>query len=326
MGTNVATLDNILIVQQPLCRSVFSRLFQAVNICNGEIIPSINCHSWRCPIHRAQWGKKWGAIIQRQLDYTPCDLLLNLTTSEAGFTAKEVALALQVFIRAFRHAYGNTEYVKVTEAARKDHSQVHFHLLIISPLLRDIIPPKPENWPKKLSWPEPLFEQIKELWCNALRYAAPTRKPTTVVWCQPPVGTGSYAARYAIGYITGRPGKDEEPDETWKGRKLTYSRRFFHKPASHIWSELLTEWFGPPEVSRYFWQPKDLLDFDKLKPGDEEAFRKIINMPIMKARYQEAIFYARNGHFPTDVTAPSKDYRLIESVAENGQYQMELKR
>jgi hypothetical protein len=313
---------------------VFSRLFEAVAI-ETKDRREINCKSWRCPRHRHLWGRKWGAILGEQLTETPCDLLLNLTTAESATTKDEIEVALRYFMRKFRKLFGPTEYIKVTEASQKDHSRVHFHLLLVNPALRTLIPPMPDNWPGKLSWPGPLFETLKALWEAALLFAAPARRPTTVIWCQPPKN-GAKAANYAIGYITGK-NKNEEPDETWKGRKLTYSRGFFTRKTQQIWATLLERWFGPRQELTYFWQPKCDLSLESLFKIRTKTTRKRVTplqplslshipidqlsqymvsmqvttqytdadqrgifakMPIMVERYKAARFYDQEGHLP----------------------------
>lgn len=314
-------LDNIRIVEpgEFSCRSRFSRLFNATNITTGEKA-DINCKSWRCAKHREKWGRKWGAIISEQLATTPVTLLVNLTTAE--FTGHEIIeKAMRRFIKVWRAIYGATEYIRVTEM-NQAHTQCHYHCLFVMPGLE--IEPIPEKWPKKDSWPASIWHDICEIWGEALAMYAPLLNATTVAWCQPPkTGQGQGAAYYAIGYITGK-NKNEEPDETYQGRKLTYSNGFFSQPAQEIYRQLLLRWFGPPEETRYFWQPKPGIDFAKLPPerstyyfdedhyekvilgvSDQTFFDHIINLPIMRQRYQEALFYRDNGRWPTNPTPAS---------------------
>jgi hypothetical protein len=313
------------------CRSGFSRLFDSVNILTGER-SEINCKSWRCPRHRVKWGRKWGSIINWQLEKTPCNLLVNLTTAEmVDHTVIEAAM--RYFMRRWRCRFGRTEYVKCCEYnCRK--TQPHFHLLLICPRL--LVADMPADWPPDKSWPEPVWELICEMWGKALEFASPGSKYTEVTWCQPPkVDKGKASAFYAIGYITGK-NKDEEPDSTWHGRKLTYSKGFFQQTTAEIWRQLLEKWFGPPEPARFFWVPKADLDFSKLlqdeysfiipamalpgpleKKGDEKLFELLRHIPIMAQRFREAIFYRRNQAFPVEPTRFSQT--VVYEVTLEGQ-------
>jgi hypothetical protein len=272
-STARASLDTIRIAEQsPICRSGFCRNFQSFDVESGELL-ELNCKSWRCERCRVKWGKRWGCIIGEQLKATPCNLLLNLTTSSM-ISNLQACEALRFFMRSFRSRYGKTEYVKVVEY-NKNHTQPHFHLLLINPTLA--LGDMPLNYPKKLSFPTNLFEELKILWEKALRKAAPKLPPTTVVWCQPP-RDGAAAANYAIGYITGKADKNEEPDSTWLGRKLSYSRDFFSIPTYVIWEKLLYKWFGERE-------DKALI----LIPIDIEAIFNPINYNNLPKKIQEGI-------------------------------------
>jgi len=306
-GPARASLDNKRIVEhstpEALCRSEFSRYFEAVNIYTGAIY-DINCRSHRCPKHRLAWGKKWGSTIGAQLEVTPATLLVNLTTAEQT-TWQEIEKALRAYIRRFRNKYGETEYVKVVEM-NKGHTQPHFHLIFVCKELK--IPPKtpeflareaaeklkPKKDQKSLSWPEDVWQFSCEAWEKSLKSACPGKRPATVTWCQPPDGAGSKAANYAVGYITGKRAdeKGEELDESWSGRKLTYSKGFFTTRPADIWQALLKRWFGEPEPTRFFWQAKEDYCLENGFPT------RYANMPIMKQRYFEAKFYAEHGYLP----------------------------
>lgn len=256
----VPPLDEIRIVQRtmsssPECRSNFSRTFESISLTTGKRF-DINCRSHRCPKHRDKWASRWGAIISEQIKIEPVSLLVNLTTPQ-WVKPKEIRLALQFFIRRVRERYGKTRYLKIVEE-NKLHTLPHFHFLFIFEEIS--IPPMPQWFiqqqkkeKKKLSWPEPLFYEIRDLWTEALCYAKPnvyfsTKSKTGIVWCQPPQGRGERAAQYALGYITGQnqraKGKGEDVSENWQGRKITFSNNFFDKKTSEIWADLLKKWFG----------------------------------------------------------------------------------
>lgn len=315
--TASGSLDLIRLVETPastaLCRSKFSRIFQAVDILSGTIT-DINCKSWRCPRHKEKWYKKWGTIIKSQLEYTPCTLLLNLTTSEF-VDWQVIEKALRRFMLKWRQFAGPTEYVKVVEYNRKQ-TQPHFHLLLYSPKMK--IPPMPPDYPKDRSWPDHIFRVAQFIWLNALRYAAPFAKDTTVVWCQPPK-SGAAAAQYAVGYITQKGKQDEEPNETWRGRRITFSKNFFWNTPRILWAEKLREWFGPPTETYYFWQPKE-----HIPDADLPALQMFANMPIMVQRYKEAVYYQRNGKLPFPVPDSHRRPALGEYMLPSGQTSLEI--
>jgi hypothetical protein len=310
-------LDNIRLVDSGvLCRSKFARLFNSVSVKTGEC-NEINCKSWRCVKHRKKWGYKWHHILSEHLKDVEITLLVNLTTAE--FVDNEIIFkAMRRFFWAFRQHFGPTEYLRVTEY-NKNHTQPHFHLLLVCPDLK--FPPMPETFRKggkneKLSYPENVYRWIEQTWGDCLEYFAPDKKRTSVVWCQPP-GNSVASARYAVNYITGKNAKDknEEPDSTWLGRKLCYSKKFFNKPASKIWIEYLAATFGPPDPDdRFYWTPAD-------GPRIEgESPLEFAHMKIMKQRYFEAKYYRDNGYWPVDpASSPAELESLWFDVLETGQ-------
>lgn len=239
MSRNDPPLDiKRLVERDMLCRSPFCKSFRKMDLSTGNIY-QLSCRSWRCERCRDGWRRKWSYLVKEALSVREKDslLLLNLTTS-AMISFEDLECALRWFVRQFRAYMGHFEYVKVVEYNKK-HTQPHFHLILTFDEFK--VPPMPENWNKKLAYPNWLFELVKGLWCKAIYKFRPDLKPTTVVWCQPPAGNGAAAAYYAIGYITGGNGhsKDEEPDATWRGRKLTYSRRFFPFKTEEKWQAFL---------------------------------------------------------------------------------------
>lgn len=259
----VPPLDEIRIVEQsstvsssvPKCRSNFSRTFETISLKTGKHF-DINCRSHRCEKHRDKWASRWGAIISEQIQTTPVSLLINLTTPQ-WIRPAEINEALRFFIKRVRQRYGVTRYLKVVEENKK-HTLPHFHFLFIFEEIE--IPPMPQwfiekqkKLDKKLSWPEPLFYEIRDMWTEAICFAKPnvyfaTKSKTGIVWCQPPGGKGERAAQYALGYITGQNqrarGKNEDVTDKWRGRKITFSKNFFDEKTSIIWANLLKKWFG----------------------------------------------------------------------------------
>jgi len=310
-------LDYIRLVDSGvLCRAKFARLFNSLSIKTGEC-NEINCKSWRCVKHRRKWGYKWHHILEERLKEVEITLLVNLTTAE--FVDHIVVhKALRRFFWLWRQEFGPTEYLRVTEYNKK-HTQPHFHLLLVAPEL--VVPPMPEDFrkdpeKKKLSWPVDVFRWIEKTWGDCLEYFAPDKNRTLVVWCQPP-GNSTASAKYAINYVTGKNAKEknEEPDQTWQGRKLCYSKKFFEKPASQIWVDYLTATFGAPDPDdRYFWLPND----DQRLTGEDPS--QFSNMEIVKRRYFEARYYREFGEFPPDQGAARLDEIFIDPL-DDGQYQ-----
>lgn len=309
-----AALDGIRIVERDcLCRSEFSRLFAAVSIKTQKRF-DINCRSWRCPKHRERWGRKWGLTIGEQLKTRPVTLLVNLTTKEM-IGNQEIVEAIRFFFRRFRDFYGATQYIKVVEYNKK-HTQPHFHLLLSCDDLK--IPPMPAKFKtkegKKLSWPYDVFSVIKDFWTEALCYAAPGAGLTTVVWCQPPVNQAA-SANYALGYITGKSTKDEEPNSTWKGRKLSYSRKFFDRSTAEIWADILREMFPDRDETDVFcWELKP--PGDQL-PGDDPA--KFASVEIMNKRWAMNHYFLTYGEMPSWDNPPIELPEFIYDIGEFGQ-------
>jgi hypothetical protein len=247
-------------------------------------------------------------------------LLVNLTTSEM-YTHDEIHRALRRFMWRFRQAWGPTEYLRVTEYNKK-HTQPHFHFLFYCPDVK--FPPMPAKFREKdfknLSYPENVYTWIMQEWGDALDYIAPGKNRTSVVWCQPP-GDSVAAGKYAVNYVTGKnknPGKDknEEPDATWRGRKLCYSKKFFDKPASQIYLEFLIAKYGEPDpTDRFFWLPNDS---ERLQGETPEMFATV---PIMRKRFFEAKFYRENGYFPDEIYVPDNLAEIWYEALETGQYQ-----
>ncbi len=296
------------------CRSKFSRCMEAISMITGDRY-DINCKSHRCEKHKSKWAKKWSCIIGEQLEKTPCTLLVNLTTAEFVGN-KEIELALQVFIRKFRGHYGLTEYVKVVEM-NKRHTQPHFHLLFVCDDLK--IPAMPPNWNKTLSWPPKVFDMVKYFWSEALAYAAPRARKTSVVWLQP-ARSGAAAATYAVNYITGgKPNKNEDLDEQWRGRKITFSKGFFYKRAAEIYADLLEKWFGPAQMNRFYWLASDSKTIENSLPTDDVT--QFLKMPIVRQRQFEANWLHQTGEmiWQRPPAAATADPDLNLEISDDGQ-------
>lgn len=315
LARQVALDTQRLVATGVLCRSKFARLFNSVSIKTGTVC-EINCKSWRCKKHRPMWGYKWHRIISERLKEYNITLLVNLTTAE--FVDNIVIhRALKRFMERFREHFGPTEYIRVTEY-NKNHTQPHFHMLVHCPNLK--FPPMPEKfreeqW-KKLSYPDNVFHWIQSTWAECLEYFAPGLHRTTVVWCQPPASDVA-SAKYAVNYITGKNSKDkdEEPDDTWGGRKLCYSKKFFDKPAMQIWKDYLIRKFGKPDPDdKFFWQPNELERISGESPLDFQF------MAVMKERFALAVYYKLHGKWPDQGEQFEVEYSdLFFDVLESGQ-------
>ena len=229
-------------MSEPKCRSKYGKYLEAFDPKDGKSY-ELNCGSWRCPKCRIKWSKKWSNVIGQQCSRAlPGQLLLvNLTTSEM-VDNKAIELALQFFFRKMRNQYGTLEYIKMVEYNRRQ-TQPHFHLIVRFEELE--IPPAPARLAKNESFPVNIYNAIQDFWSEALCYSSPETKLTDVVWCQPPAGDGKAAAAYAVGYIAGRDGKEYElPNATWRGRRVTFSKKFFYTKVGVIWAMVLESWFG----------------------------------------------------------------------------------
>lgn len=219
------------------CIKLFPRVFKSINAATGQTF-ELSCGSWRCEKHYPLWAKKWGIVVSRALDkFNPRKiLLLNLTTAEMTDN-KAAKAALREFVRVSRETIDNFQYVKVVEY-NVAHTQPHFHLILAFDTL--IIPELPVGYSKKLSYPGNLFDRFQEIWRIAMAKYSGNQKQTTVIWLQPP-GNQAAAANYAVKYAVGKPEKNEQPDYTWQGRKLSYSKYFLFTTAKHIYEQFLDE-------------------------------------------------------------------------------------
>jgi len=311
MSNPAIALDNKLIVADR-CISAFSRTFKTVDFKTGEAFP-INCHSWRCPVHSKAHGKRCAVTIADDLEKTSGYqlLLVNLTTAEMT-DFNELKNALKGFMERFRNKYGRAEYIKFVEGNRRQ-TQPHFHLIF--KLFEHKFQLPADKWykkkrNKKRSWPGDMFRFIMRAWHDAMKAAAPDKKPPTVVWCQPPRGDPAAAANYAVGYVSGSRAKkiEEEPGEWWTGRRFSYSKRWFYKPMREIWKDKLCEWFGQREDTRFFWQPIELESdvyhhIDRLT-GEvkrvilDDMFQwHMLEHPKVKARRAEYQYFQDTGEF-----------------------------
>lgn len=306
-------LDQLRIVEQRPdipCKSEYVRYFSSLELTSGQKF-GLNCRSWRCERCRAAWGRKWSEIIVEQLLYTEPTLLVNLTTAEM-IDHEILQNALRRFIKAWRRAFGSTEYVKVVEY-NKRHTQPHFHLIFIC---KDYVPERLPDWWYKLSqnqqraysWPEDTWDFISGMWREALNFYAPDLKPTIITWCQPPQNNQA-CARYAIGHITGknRTDKNEEPDSSWKGRKLTYSENFFTSPTGKIWARILERWF--PD------RPKDPVF--GLLVNTEECEKNGIPLHLLTPQVKQKLslvdYWGKFGHLPPGLLPPP--FEIVENDA-----------
>lgn len=302
-------LDKFRIVEQrkerAVCQSEYCRYFSSVELKSGQKFTP-NCKSWRCPKCREPWGRKWSSVISEQLTFTPATLLVNLTTAEM-VDNETTAQALRRFIKSWRRSFGPTEYIKVVEY-NKNHTQPHFHLILCCSEYKPEEMPK--NFPKDLSWPEDTFDFIAGMWREALEFYAPELKPTTVVWCQPPK-SGPAATSYAVGYVTGKSLKNEEPDSTWQGRKITNSKNFFWEPTARIWQKILARWFPDRDPNPIF----------GLEINEEESRFAGIPHHLMTKEVKAKLILTR---YYRDFGRPPPDYTEVEFNFDEPQFSFSL--
>jgi len=204
-----------------LCKSVFAN---AHWLTDGVNRWELNCKSWRCPIHRAAWRHKWIVVVNRNLQHLPVNKLINLTTAEFC-PPSQLALAKQLFCRQMEFYSQGFDYFSVLEYNQKK-TQPHMHMLCRV----------------GCSIPDALLSQV---WASATVTAG--MKKAYIVWQDRPQSQED-SLRYVLKYSFAEDKNQDVPD-SWKGRKITYSNGFFHKPVKEIWQDYIND-LHPENVSR----------------------------------------------------------------------------
>jgi hypothetical protein len=235
------------VAEETYCRSRFATAHYLLNKDTGETL-DINCKSWRCPIHAAQWAAKWFAVLSVQISRSPVDRLLCLTTAPPAASPAQLCRARQLFFRSLRRLDAGCEYfatLEFTSASRLPH----MHILLYSDYFAQAM--------------------ISDAWRSATEQAG--MSPAHIVYIERPRSQDD-SARYAIKHnIYTDHAKEQEIPDNWHGRKIGYSRHFFAKPVAEIWRDIITERHGPlPEEQLWELKSYPTRKFLSLKKGDLE--------------------------------------------------------
>jgi hypothetical protein len=206
-------------LEEEVCISRYARTHVLFNTRTREVVP-MNCKSWRCPKHRSSWKHRWTVIVSRETAINPVNKLCTLTCASQA-TPEQLVMARQLFFRAIRKEYGSFEYFSVLEFTSKTRLP-HLHMLA-----------------RGLYIPQKLFS---DKWASATFDAGITRSP--VVWIEAPHSQKA-ASVYALSYAISGENKGQEIPVSWKGRKISYSRKFFAKNSARgHWQDYIRELYG----------------------------------------------------------------------------------
>jgi hypothetical protein len=203
------------------CINVWARGHIMLNLQTGEA-RELNCKSWKCPKHRQAWVWRWKKIVSRETAASPVDRLITLTL-KSTCTPEQLNAARQYLCRKLRKDYETFEYLSILEFTSKTRLP-HLHMLA-----RSLFLPQ-----RKLS----------NYWREATLHVGIS--PSPVVYIEAPRNQEA-AAVYAISYALDGYNKKQDIPAWWRGRKITYSRKFFSTGTTKaIWMAFLKEEFGPP--------------------------------------------------------------------------------
>lgn len=183
------------------CRSTYARTHVLFNKVTGEVL-EINCKSWRCNRHRRKWLYKWRIVVGRELAINPVNKLITLTLAETCYP-EQLNLARQLFCREVRKNYEDFDYLSILEFTSQSRLP-HLHLMARAAYLPQA--------------------DISAMWAKATDQAH--IKPSPVVWIAAPYSQDA-AAQYALSYALDGHSKHQDIPDTWRGRKISYSRNFF---------------------------------------------------------------------------------------------------
>lgn len=200
------------------CRSPYVENHRLFNPTSGELT-ELNCKSWRCPKHRASWQFKWRTVLIRECEAYPITKLITLTTA-GPCTITQLSMARQLCFRSIRETITEFEYFSVLEFNARG-TQPHLHLMARCNYIQ--------------------VKTLSRLWKEATTAAG--MKPAFKVWIAKPDSQAGSAV-YILSYALGGHEKGQDIPDSWVGRKITYSRKFFHSPVSIIWGSWIEETFG----------------------------------------------------------------------------------
>ncbi len=225
----VDELERARVEAGEICYQPFNRYRVLYNPVTHDVL-DLNCKSYRCPKHQKSWLHRWQVITLREVEFNPVDKLITLTCSSTC-TPSQMALAKQLLMRRLREKYQSFEYISVLEFGTVKRYP-HLHMLARSKYIYQKV--------------------LSAMWAKSCVEAKIRYSP--VVYIEAPRSQKN-AALYALKYALNGAEKGQAIPETWKGRKITYSKGFFTKcSAKEHWQEYLKEHFG--EKEREIWQLK----------------------------------------------------------------------
>ncbi len=217
------------LLEESQCISRYASNHKLFSTSTGEF-REVNCKSWKCPKHRVSWLWKQKTIVTRELLHNPINKLVTLTLAEKC-SPEQLNLARQLLCRDLRKDNNDFQYLAVLEFTSATRLP-HLHLLARSCFIPQ----------KKLS----------ELWEKATMGAKIL--PSPVVYIEKPRDQAA-ASIYALSYALDGYNKKQDIPKEWKGRKISYSKKFFSKSTKEIWKEALTEIYGPPSNEKWVITP-----------------------------------------------------------------------
>lgn len=209
-------IDEVL--REEICRSKYAREHFLLNRATGEV-REINCKSPRCPRHAGKWVWKWQQIVSRETEFNPVDRIITLTCASHCEPA-QLNLARQLLFRKIRKEF-DFEYFSVLEFTSRTRLP-HLHILARC------------NYIPQAS--------LSELWRSATQSARIT--PSPVVYIQRPYSQKA-ASIYVLSYVLSGRDKHQDIPDTWRGRKVSYSKNFFREATTREhWIRAIEAHFG----------------------------------------------------------------------------------
>lgn len=235
MNFNVSTLAtatdftekeilNLLIDQGQVCYYEYNR--NHVLISPDGTISELNCKSWRCPRHRGNWKFRWWLTISREVAVRPINKLITLTLSERC-SPRQLRRSREYLCEYIRQLYGEFSYLYVLEFTVSSRLP-HLHMIARAKYIKQSI--------------------LSDIWDLSCREAGIKSSP--VVYIEKPRNQGA-GATYALKYAFNGDEKNQSIPDTWKGRKVGYSRNFFAKPRIEYWNDYIREKYGEREVEKF---------------------------------------------------------------------------
>jgi hypothetical protein len=217
------------LLEESQCISQYATNHRLFSTSTGEF-REVNCKSWKCPKHRKSWLWKQKTIVTRELLHNPINKIITLTLAEKC-SPEQLNLARQLLCRDLRKDNNEFQYLSVLEFTSKTRLP-HLHILARSCYI-----------PQK---------QLSDLWRKATTASKILASP--IVYIEAPRDQAA-ASIYALSYALDGYNKRQDIPKDWKGRKISYSKKFFSKSTKEIWKEALTEIYGPPSNEKWVITP-----------------------------------------------------------------------